>query len=736
MTIPQDRLRNFSIIAHIDHGKSTLADRLLEMTHTIDARQMTSQVLDSMDLEREKGITIKARSARLEYTAKDGLVYGLNLIDTPGHVDFAYEVSHSLQACEGAILVVDATQGIEAQTLANVHLAMRENLTLIPVLNKIDLPSADPDTIMEELENVLAIPREEVILASAKDGTGVTEILEAIVARIPAPKGDPPGPLQGLIFDSHYDAYKGVIVYVRLAQGTLRDGDVDPTDGQRARVAEPLELGVFRPQLVPVKQLVAGEVGYIATGLKNVREAQVGDTVTTAARPAATPLPGYQEAKSLVFAGIYPVAGEDYPLLRDALEKLHLNDASFTYEPESSVALGFGFRCGFLGLLHMEIVQERLEREFEPRPDRLGAVGRVPRDPDQRPRPGRRRQPGPAAEPERHRGDRGAVGQAQRRHARASYIGPLMELSTNRRGTFVNMEYLDPTARRAPLRDAPRRADRRLLRPAQEPQPGLRVDGLRGARLPRGQPRQGRHPRQRRAGRCPVAHRPPRPGADPPGAQLAERLKELIPRQMFEIPIQAAIGSNVIARESVRAMRKNVLAKCYGGDITRKRKLLEKQKEGKQRMKRVGSVEIPQEAFLAMLRMDEGVAAGGGRASSGCVPRPHRDRPDAAAGACCGWTPSASARPSTTRRRATASARGPPPARLVRLGRRARASRSCSSTRRRSSELFLGSGDRLGAVIGGLAYGLARRRARHRVRDRALSPHPLPRDAGHTRAPC
>ncbi len=363
MAIPQERLRNFSIIAHIDHGKSTLADRLLELTHAIDPRLMTSQVLDSMDLEREKGITIKARAVRLEYTARDGLTYGLNLIDTPGHVDFAYEVSHSLQACEGAILVVDAAQGIEAQTLANVHLALREGLTIIPVLNKIDLPSAQPEVVMEELETVLAIPREEVLLASAKDGTGVPAILEAIVARIPPPRGDPGERLQALVFDSHYDQYKGVIVYVRLAQGTLHDHDRVRLMASGAE-AELLELGVFRPQLVPVETLAAGEVGYVATGLKNVREAQVGDTITSAEEPAAEPLPGYQEAKSLVFAGIYPVSGEDYPLLRDAIEKLHLNDASFTYEPESSVALGFGFRCGFLGLLHMEIVQERLEREF------------------------------------------------------------------------------------------------------------------------------------------------------------------------------------------------------------------------------------------------------------------------------------------------------------------------------------------------------------------------------------
>jgi GTP-binding protein LepA len=603
--IPRSRLRNFSIVAHIDHGKSTLADRLLELTHTIDPRQMTSQVLDSMDLEREKGITIKARAVRLEYTARDGLRYGLNLIDTPGHVDFSYEVSRSLQACEGAILVVDAAQGIEAQTLANVHLALRENLTIVPVVNKIDLPSAQPDVVIEELESVLAIPREEVILASAKEGTGVPDILEAIVDRIPAPKGDPEAPLQALIFDSHYDAYKGVVVYVRLEQGTLHRHESIRLMASGAE-AEILELGVFRPQLVPVEQLLAGEVGYVATGLKNVREAQVGDTITSTDRPASAPLPGYQPAKSLVFSGLYPVSGEDYPLLRDALEKLHLNDASFTFEPESSVALGFGFRCGFLGLLHMEIVQERLEREFdldliasapsvEYRVALTNGRGLVTVD-------------NPARLPSAN--DIETVEEpwvAVSVITPSGYIGPLMELSTNRRGTFVAMEYLDPE---------------RVLMRFELPLAELIVDyydqlksrtqgyasmdyeeiGYRPADLVKVDVLVNGEPVDALSL---IVHRE---RAVPVGRALVERLRQLIPRQMFEVPVQAAIGSHVIARETIRAMRKNVLAKCYGGDITRKRKLLEKQKEGKQRMKRVGSVEIPQEAFLAMLRMDEAPA--------------------------------------------------------------------------------------------------------------------------------
>ena len=602
VAIPQARLRNFSIIAHIDHGKSTLADRLLELTHTIDPRQMTSQVLDSMDLEREKGITIKARAVRLEHTARDGLVYGLNLIDTPGHVDFSYEVSRSLQACEGAILVVDAAQGIEAQTLANVHLALRQNLVIIPVINKIDLPSAQPDLVIEELESVLAIPREEVLLASAKEGTGVLEILEAIVDRVPSPQGSPAAPLRCLVFDSHYDQYKGVVTYVRLAEGTLHEHERIRLMGSGAE-SEILELGFFRPQLVPVKLLTAGEVGYIATGLKSVRDAQVGDTVTNAAAPAPRPLPGYQAAKSLVFAGIYPISGEDYPLLRDAMEKLHLNDASFTFEPESSIALGFGFRCGFLGLLHMEIVQERLEREFgleliasapsvEYRVTLVGGNGVVVVD-------------NPALMP-----PAGDIETIEEPWVKLSvitptaYIGSLMELATSRRGTYTTMEYLDP---------------QRVLLAFEIPLAELIVDyfdqlksrsqgyasmdyeeaGYRGAHLVKLEVLVNGEPVDALSM---IVHREK---AQAVGRALAAKLKELIPRQMFEVPVQASIGANVVARETIRALRKNVLAKCYGGDITRKRKLLEKQKAGKQRMKRVGSVEIPQDAFLAVLRMGE-----------------------------------------------------------------------------------------------------------------------------------
>jgi GTP-binding protein LepA len=599
--IPQARLRNFSIIAHIDHGKSTLADRLLEATHAIDPRQMTSQVLDSMDLEREKGITIKARAVRLEHTANDGLTYGLNLIDTPGHVDFSYEVSRSLQACEGAILVVDAAQGIEAQTLANVHLALREGLMIVPVINKIDLPSAQPEVVMDELENALAIPREEVILVSAKEGTGVPELLEAIVERVPPPKGDPADRLRALVFDSHYDPYKGVVVYVRLASGTLHADERIRLMASGAE-AELLELGVFRPALVPVPELRAGEVGYVATGLKNVREAQVGDTITAGAAPAPDPLPGYQEAKSLVFAGMYPVSGEDYPLLRDAIEKLHLNDASFTFEPESSVALGFGFRCGFLGLLHMEIVQERLEREFAL--DLIASAPSVEYEVLLTNDRGLVRVDNPSRLPPVQ-----DIEEVREPWVRlsvvtpATYIGALMELSTSRRGTFVDLEYLDPT--RVLMRfELPLAElivdyyDQLKTRTAGYASMDYEEIGYRAANLVRLDVLVAGDPVDALSM---IVHRE---NATALGRTLVSRLRQLIPRQMFEVPIQAAIGANVIARETVRAMSKNVLAKCYGGDITRKRKLLEKQKEGKRRMKRVGSVEIPQEAFLAMLRTD------------------------------------------------------------------------------------------------------------------------------------
>jgi GTP-binding protein LepA len=598
-TIPQARLRNFSIIAHVDHGKSTLADRLLELTHTIDARQMTSQVLDSMDLEREKGITIKARAVRLEYLAGDGLIYGLNLIDTPGHVDFSYEVSRSLQACEGALLVVDAAQGIEAQTLANVHLALAQDLVIVPVINKIDLPSADVGLVVRELEDILAIPREEVVLVSAKEGTNIEAVLEQIVARIPPPKGDPDGPLQGLIFDSHYDVYKGVVAYVRLASGKLHEHENVRLMASGAE-AEILELGVFRPQLVPVPMLGPGDVGYVATGLKSVRDCQVGDTMTAAKRPAPHPLPGYKKAKPLVFAGIYPLRGEDYGELREALEKLHLNDGSISYQPESSVALGFGFRCGFLGLLHMEIVQERLEREFAldliasapsveylvtltndrgdvsvDNPSRLPSIGDIE----------------VIAEP----WVRATV------VTPSSYIGTLIELATSHRGSFENMEYLD--AQRVLLTFELPLAEIIIdfydqLKSRSQGYASLDYEsiGYRAGNLVRLDVMVAAEPVDALSL---IVHRD---RAQTEGRLLVEKLKELIPRQMFEVPIQAAIGSNVIARETIRAMRKNVLAKCYGGDISRKRKLLEKQKEGKQRMKRVGSVEIPQEAFLAVLR--------------------------------------------------------------------------------------------------------------------------------------
>jgi GTP-binding protein LepA len=596
--IPQDRLRNFSIIAHVDHGKSTLADRFLEVTHTLDKRQMTSQVLDSMDLEREKGITIKARAVHLEHTAADGQRYGLNLIDTPGHVDFSYEVSRSLQACEGAVLVVDAAQGIEAQTLANVYLALSLGLVIIPVLNKIDLPSAQPDLVIEELENVLAIPREEVIMVSAKDGTNVEAVLQAIVERVPPPKGDPAAPVEGLIFDSHYDSYKGVIAYVRLAQGTLKPTGQIRLMGSEVE-SEIVELGIFRPQLVPVKMLGPGEVGYVATGLKSVRDCQVGDTLTLASRPASEPLPGYKPAKALVFAGVYPINGPDYPVLREALEKLHLNDASISYEPESSVALGFGFRIGFLGLLHMEIVQERLEREFDL--DIIASAPSVEYVVTLNHGKGEVLVENPAFLPDPSEVESIAEPWVKLGIVTpTTYIGSLMELGTNHRAAFIDMEYLDPTRVlmnfELPLAEVIIDFYDQLKSRTQGyasmdyEEVGYRVGNLvKLDVLVNGEPVDALSV---------IVHRDKAPAA---GRELTKRLKELIPRQMFTVPVQAAIGSNVIARETVRAMRKNVLAKCYGGDVTRKRKLLEKQKAGKARMKKVGSVDIPQEAFLAVL---------------------------------------------------------------------------------------------------------------------------------------
>jgi GTP-binding protein LepA len=603
----QKYVRNFSIIAHVDHGKSTLADSLLEHTGTLSSRQMMEQVLDSMDLEREKGITIKARAVRMDFRAADGEVYELNLIDTPGHVDFSYEVSRSLAACEGALLVVDAAQGIEAQTIANVYLALENDLALIAVINKIDLPNAMPEKVSSEVSDLIGLLPEEIIPASAKDGKGVPEILQAIVDRIPPPQGKEDAPLRALIFDSHYDAYKGVIAYVKVVEGVL------PTDS-RIRVmatgkeAELLEVGVFRPNMTPVQELATGEVGYVATGLKVVRDCQVGDTITLASSPATTPLPGYRPVKPMVFAGFFPVNNEDYTELRDALERLQLNDASLVFQPESSDALGFGFRCGFLGLLHMEIIQERLEREYGL--DLLATAPSVEYEvlkhggeiilvdnPSEMP------DPGVIEEIREPWMDINVISPAR-------YIGTIMELITNRRGNFESMDYLDED--RVSLKfgmplgelivDFYDQLKSRTqgyasldysfhsMRPADLVKMDVLVNGVPVDALSM------------------ITHRE---DAYFRGRALVQQLRKLIPRQMFEVPIQAAIGSRIISRETIAAMRKNVLSKCYGGDITRKRKLLEKQKEGKARMKMVGNVEIPQEAFMAILTLgDEREVAG------------------------------------------------------------------------------------------------------------------------------
>jgi GTP-binding protein LepA len=598
----QAHIRNFCIIAHIDHGKSTLADRLLEYTGTVPKREMTEQLLDQMDLEREKGITIKAQAVRMRYTALDGEAYELNLIDTPGHVDFTYEVSRSLVACEGALLVIDATQGIEAQTLANLYLAVEADLNIIPVINKIDLPSADPERVLQEIEDVIGLSRDEAILASAKEGIGTQDILEAIIKHIPPPKGNAHQPLRALVFDSHYDSYKGVIAYVRIVDGQVREGE---------RVAmmavgsstDILEAGYFSPRLVSAGELTTGEVGYIATGFKNVKDCRVGDTVTVpSALGQVEALPGYKPAKPMVFAGIYPVEGNDYPLLRDALDRLKLNDASLFYEPETSNALGFGFRCGFLGLLHMEIIQERLEREYNL--DILATAPSVEYYVT--------RTDGEVVEV-----DNPSDFPSQEKIEKIEepwmdisiftptrYIGTIMDLVTTRRGTFKEMKYIETervllTYKMALAELIVDFYDQLKSRTQgyasldysfggyQEADlvkldilvNGVAVDAL-----------------------SLVLHHDK---AYQQGRILVERLRRLIPRQLFEVPVQAAIGSRIIARESIKALRKDVLAKCYGGDITRKRKLLEKQKEGKKRMKVVGNVEIPQEAFMAILSLEE-----------------------------------------------------------------------------------------------------------------------------------
>ncbi|MGE5485565.1 MAG: translation elongation factor 4 [Ignavibacteriales bacterium] len=595
----QRSIRNFCIIAHIDHGKSTLADRILELTGAIPDREMEDQVLDTMDIERERGITIKARAVRMSYRARDRREYLLNLIDTPGHVDFSYEVSRSLAACEGALLVIDATQGIQAQTLANLYLAMDHDLAIIPVINKIDLPSADPEKVRGEIRDVLGFDPSGTILVCAKDGTGVPDVLEAVVTRIPPPRGDASGPLRALVFDSHFDSYRGVIAYVRVVDGVM---------APRSRISmmstgkefEVQETGVFTPKMQPVPELAAGAVGFVAAGVRNVADSRVGDTITLAGALAVEPLPGYRRMKPMVFCGLYPAESGDYHRLREALERLQLNDAALVFEPETSVALGFGFRCGFLGLLHMEIVQERLEREYDIRmvttaPSVVYKVLKANSEVLEI--------DNPANLPPLNE-----IAAVEEPYVRATvitpseYVGPIMELARERRGEYVNMEYV---------------SDKRVILTYQLPLAEIMYDffdqlksrtrgyasldyeltGWKEGDLVRLDILVNEEPVDALSS---IIHRDSAPYR---ARMLVERLRQLIPRHLFEVPIQAAVGSKIIARETVRAMRKDVLAKCYGGDVTRKRKLLEKQKEGKKRMKQVGRVEIPQEAFMAVLQV-------------------------------------------------------------------------------------------------------------------------------------
>lgn len=597
----RDHIRNFSIIAHIDHGKSTLADRLIEMTGTLSKREMEDQILDSMSLERERGITIKDQAVQLDYKAKDGNDYILNLIDTPGHVDFTYEVSRALAACEGALLVIDATQGIEAQTLANVYLAMDHDLEIIPVINKIDLPSADVPRVEKEIEDILGIDKSDCVLCSAKTGLGVDQVLEAVVNRVPAPKGDPESPLQALIFDSKFDAYKGVLLYVRVVNGCLKKG-MSIRLMATGKVYDVTEVGVFKPAMVNVPELGEGQVGFLAAAIKTVKDARVGDTITDNNRPAKEPLPGYRKATPMVYCGLYPIENSDYDNLRDALEKLQLNDASLTFEPETSSALGFGFRCGFLGLLHMDVIKERLEREYglsliTTAPNVIYEVVKTNGDIEMVDNPSQF--PNPTV-----------IEHVEEPFVNATiivpkdFVGPVMELSQEKRGEYQNMTYLDETRvmihYALPLSEIIFDYFDRLKSVSRgyasldyelsgyRPSDMVKVDILLN-----GDPVDALSA---------IVHRD---RAQYWGRALVEKLRKLIPRQLFEIPIQAAIGSKIIARENVSALRKDVLAKCYGGDITRKRKLLEKQKAGKKRMKQVGSVELPQEAFMAILKMDD-----------------------------------------------------------------------------------------------------------------------------------